>query len=395
MNLYREKVLQAGTIVAEEGVDLWMTIGRETVMNSDPVIPLICPVDFGGMTCIFVTKSGESIALASQLDNVGLEQIGAYDRVVSYGLDFESGFAELLSQLAPSVIALNYSRDVAADGLTHGLYLYLTELFERFGFQGKVVSSERIIRKLRGRKTAEEIRRITEATQLTEKILHEVTDFIKPGVSQKDIYNFCQGRIAFYGVGNAWDSAQNPGVFIGPNPVIGHAGPGDRIAQPGDLINLDFGVKVDDYCSDIQRTYYLVKDGETDVPDIYKQHLRNLHKAIDDGVALMKPGIEGYRPDRAARDGLIKQGYPEFKYSFGHQVGRAAHDGGVSMAKPRPGSSSLCMEPLEEGLVLTIDANLYLDRGRIGQEDVAYITKDGAKFISERQDTIWICGTKK
>lgn len=41
--------------------------------------------------------------------------------------------------------------------------------------------------------------------------------------------------------------------------------------------------------------------------------------------------------------------------------------------------------------MLTIDANLYLDRGRIGQEDVAYITKDGAEFISERQDAIWIC----
>ena len=31
-------------------------------------------------------------------------------------------------------------------------------------------------------------------------------------------------------------------------------------------------------------------------------------------------------------------------------------------------------------------------RGRIGQEDVAYLTKDGAEFISERQDAIWICG---
>ena len=49
---------------------------------------------------------------------------------------------------------------------------------------------------------------------------------------------------------------------------------------------------------------------------------------------------------------------------------------------------------LEEGLVLTIDANLYLDRGRIGQEDVAYITKNGAEFISERQDAIWICNGK-
>ena len=359
-------------------------------MNNDPVLQLISPVDFGGMTCVFITKDGQSIALASQLDHLGLEQTETYDEVVDYGLDFEAGFFAMMERLAPHTVALNYSRDVAADGLTHGMYLYLMELFQKCGFDGQIVSAEHIIGKLRGRKTPEEIRRIREATKMTEKILPEVTGFIKEGVSQKDIYDFCQQRIAYYGVEDAWDHAQNPGVFIGPNPVIGHAGPGDRKAEKGDLINLDFGVKVEGYCSDIQRTYYLLKDGETDVPQVYKDHLANLHRAIDKGVALMKPGNQGWQPDRAARDGLIEQGYPEFKYSFGHQVGRAAHDGGVSMARRKPGGASEGI--LEEGLVLTVDANLYLDRGRIGQEDVAYLTKDGAEFISERQDAIWICG---
>ena len=390
MSLYQEKMRQACQIVQEEGVDVWLIIARETVMNNDPVLQLISPVDFGGMTCVFITKDGQSIALASQLDHLGLEQTETYDEVVDYGLDFEAGFFAMMERLAPHTVALNYSRDVAADGLTHGMYLYLMELFQKCGFDGQIVSAEHIIGKLRGRKTPEEIRRIREATKMTEKILREVTGFIKEGVSQKDIYDFCQQRIAYYGVEDAWDHAQNPGVFIGPNPVIGHAGPGDRKAEKGDLINLDFGVKVEGYCSDIPRTYYLLKDGETDVPQVYKDHLANLHRAIDKGVALMKPGNQGWQPDRAARDGLIEQGYPEFKYSFGHQVGRAAHDGGVSMARRKPGGASEGI--LEEGLVLTVDANLYLDRGRIGQEDVAYLTKDGAEFISERQDAIWICG---
>ena len=43
-------------------------------MNNDPVLQLISPVDFGGMTCVFITKDGQSIALASQLDHLGLEQ---------------------------------------------------------------------------------------------------------------------------------------------------------------------------------------------------------------------------------------------------------------------------------------------------------------------------------
>lgn len=100
-----------------------------------------------------------------------------------------------------------------------------------------------------------------------------------------------------------------PGCSSAPTPVIGHAGPGDRKAEKGDLINLDFGVKVEGYCSDIQRTYYLLKDGETDVPQVYKDHLANLHRAIDKGVALMKPGNQGWaagpgRPGRADRAGI-------------------------------------------------------------------------------------------
>ncbi len=395
MSLYSEKVIQAKEILKEENVDLWMTVGRETSMNSDPAIPLICPIDFGGMTCLCISQKSGSIVLASQLDNVGMEQVGAYDKVINYGLNFEAGFEEFIKEEAPKNIALNYSSDVAADGLTHGMYLYITDLLKRIGYEGEIISAERVIRKVRGRKTAEEIARITEATKITEKILREVADFIVPGVSQKDIHKFCQDRLTHYGVGNAWDASHNPGVFIGANAVVGHAGPGDRKAERGELINLDFGAKYKDYCSDVQRTYYLLKEGETDVPDEIKNHLANLHRAIDKGVELMRPGIEGFKPDRAARDGLIEQGYPEFKYSFGHQVGRAAHDGGVSMAKPRPGGHSLCHEPLEEDLVLTIDANLYLEWGRIGQEDVAYITKDGAKYVSERQSEIWICGRGK
>ena len=63
MSLYQEKMRQACQIVQEEGVDVWLIIARETVMNNDPVLQLISPVDFGGMTCVFITKDGQSIAL--------------------------------------------------------------------------------------------------------------------------------------------------------------------------------------------------------------------------------------------------------------------------------------------------------------------------------------------
>ena len=167
MMLQREKVLQAIDIVREENVDVWLTIARETSMNNDPVIPLISNVEFGGMTCVFITASGDSICLASQLDSLGMSQGGMYDEVVDYGLDFEGGFEAMLKRLNPRTLALNYSHDVAADGLSHGLYLYVTELLKRFGCACEIVSAENIIGKLRGRKTPEEVRRLRVAAPVS------------------------------------------------------------------------------------------------------------------------------------------------------------------------------------------------------------------------------------
>ncbi len=47
MQLHQEKLQQATKILQEENIDMWLTVARETEMNPDPVLPLICPMDFG------------------------------------------------------------------------------------------------------------------------------------------------------------------------------------------------------------------------------------------------------------------------------------------------------------------------------------------------------------
>lgn len=392
MNIQQEKLQQAKTILAEENCDLWLTIGRETAMNSDPIIPLVAGNEFGGMTALIVTKK-EAIVLASTLDALGFKQKECFDEVIDYKDDFEGTFLRYLKELKPSQIALNYSvSNVAADGLSHGMYLYLTQFFKKNNLDFKIISSEKIINKLRGRKSPLEIEALKEASKQTMVILRELQDFIKEGVSQKDIWQFCQERIAFYQVGQGWEKSQNPGVFIGPNPVIGHAGPGDRKVKKGELINLDFGIRVNGYCSDIQRTYYLLEDGETDVPEKYKVHFKKLQAAIDEAMTKMKPGVCGRIPHECVYNGLLERGYQKeeiMRFGFGHQIGQYAHDGGVSMGRRTKDD-----ELLDANMTITVDSNLWLDRGRIGQEDVALITPTGAKFLSERQTEIWLCKDK-
>ncbi len=387
--IQKDKVRQAMGIVEEEKIDLWLTIGRETVMNSEPVIPLISTVEFGGITVVAITKD-TNLVLAGHLDSFGMSQMGIYDEVLTYDKSFKTAFFELLDRFKPNTIALNYSLDVASDGLTHGMYMMLMELFTEYGYKGEIVSAGGIINKLRGRKTLSEVENIKLAIACTETILKEATDFIRAGKTQIEIHKFCQDRIAFYGHQNAWEEKHNPGVML-PNAPGGHAGPGEYKVEKGDLVTLDFGVRVNGYCSDIQRVYYVCKDDETTAPAKYQEALDNIHIAQDAGLALMRENTPAYVPDEKAREVVKSFGYPDFNFGFGHQVGLETHDGGVMMGPRWERYLGRVEANMEVGMVFTVDINLSFEDGKIGQEDMAYITKDGAVYLTTRQDKIYVC----
>ncbi len=67
MVLQRGKVIQAMSIVAEENIDLWITIGKETVMNSDPAVGLLSTTEFGSLTAILITKD-KNICLSPHIN---------------------------------------------------------------------------------------------------------------------------------------------------------------------------------------------------------------------------------------------------------------------------------------------------------------------------------------
>ncbi len=390
MSLQREKVVQAKDIVREEGVSVWLTIARESVMNSDPAIGLISEVDFGGMTAVLITPE-KAICVGGHLDSYGYELTGVYDEVREYDKSFTTVFFEVLDEVKPDTIALNYSGDVAADGLTHGMYVQLMEWFEEYGFKGKVISAEKIIGKLRGRKTPEEISRMKRAIAATEQILIEAKDFIKAGMSQKTIHAWCQKRIQEMGHDSAWGADHNPGVMI-LNAPMGHAGPSDEYTVPkGSLVTLDFGVRVDDYCSDIQRVFYVPNDGETATPAHLEEGLLVIQDAVRHGMTKMMPGTPAYVPDESVRAFLAERNYPEFNFGFGHQVGRQTHDGGVMMGPRWERYLGRVEAEMEVDQVFTVDVNLHFEEGRIGQEDMAIVTKDGGVMISHRQEGIYFC----
>ena len=390
--LVAEKLDQAVEILREQDVDLWLTLVRETLLTSDPCLDLIAGTYCAWQGAFLISRTGERIAIVGRFDAASVEQLGAYSEVVGYDESLRPALRSAVERLAPSSIALNYSEsDPAADGLTHGLWLLLSETLAGSPYADRLVSSEKIVNALRGRKSAVEVALIRGAVEATEEIFADVTPRLAPGMSELEIAALMHADVSHRGLGYAWERDHCPAVNAGPDKEVGHSGPGELRTHRGELLHVDFGVEREDYCSDLQRVWYFLAEGETTPPPDVMRAWDALWAAVDAGIAVLRPGVAGWEVDAAARESLTRAGYPEPMYALGHQLGRAAHDGGTVLAPrwDRYGAAPLGI--VEEGNVFTVEYGTAVPgRGYIGLEEDVLVTRDGVEWLSTPQRALWL-----
>jgi len=164
--------------------------------------------------------------------------------------------------------------------------------------------------------------------------------------------------------------------------------------KAGDVVNIDFGIVVDGYASDMQRMYYLLRPGETDAPDEVKKAFECVRDSIQLTAEFLKPGVTGLEADTVCRNNIIKGGYDSYGFATGHQLGRVAHDGGPLLGprKPRYNRPDLIEVPLQEGYVFTIEPAVETSHGHIGLEEDVVIRKEGAEFLVPPQQELYLIG---
>jgi Xaa-Pro aminopeptidase len=394
--LTAEKLKQAETLTEQSGADVWLTFVRETDEGGDPVLPLILDGGLVWQSALMVTARGERVAVVGRYDADPLIASGDWQEVIPYVQSIREPLVQTLERLIPPAgrppkIAVNYSpNDVKADGLSHGMYLLLEEYLHGTRFEGCLVSAERIVMGLRGLKTETEIGRIRAAIAETEWLFLEAAEFARIGVSERAIYRFVQERIDSRGLGYGWNRAGNPIVNSGPDSMAGHGVPSDTITlAPGHIFHMDLGVVKEGYSSDMQRCWYVAAPGERTIPDDLRQAMTAVTGAISAGAAVLRPGIEGWRADEAARAFLTESGYPEYMHALGHQVGRAAHDGGAILGPRWERYGTTPFLPVEKNQVYTVELGVNVaGRGYLGIEEMVLITEDGCAWLTKRQLTV-------
>jgi len=390
--LVSEKLEQTVAILREEDVDLWLTFVRETSQTGDPSLELIAGTYCAWQGAFLVSATGERHAIVGRYDAPSVRDLGAYDEVVGYDESIRPALLGALERLAPRSIALNYSEsDAAADGLTHGLWLILQQTLEGTPYADRLVSSERIVGALRGRKSPTEVERIRGAIASTEGVFDVVTGTLGPGLTEIEVAATMHAEVERRGLGYAWGRDHCPAVNAGPEKEVGHSGPGTLETRRGELLHVDFGVSRNGYCSDLQRVWYLLDEGEVGAPAEVEHAWTALWAAMDAGADVLRAGALGWEVDAAARARLVAAGYAEPMHALGHQLGRAAHDGGTVLAPrwDRYGDAPLGI--VEEGNVFTLEYGAPVaGRGYIGLEEDVLVTADGVEWLSTPQRDLWL-----
>jgi Xaa-Pro aminopeptidase len=392
--LVREKLDQVPAILEEHDIDLWLTFVHETQVTPDPCMELIVGTHCTWQSAFLLSRSGERQAIVGRFDAPGVEQAGGYSDIVTYDESVRPVLRDAMARLDPQSIALNYSpSDPAADGLTHGMWLVLRETLEGTPYADRLVSSAQVVGSLRGRKTASEIERIRAAIVETEEIFALVREQIGPGLTETEIAAIFHKEVSTRGLGYAWEEGQCPAVDAGPEKDVGHTGPTELEAQPGHLVHTDFGVQKDEYCSDLQRMWYLLDKDESEPPAEVEGAWNAIWASMDAGAAVLRPGVAGHEVDAAARASLVAAGYDEPKHAFGHQLGRAVHDGGALLAPLWDRYGDAPRGLVEEGHVYTLEYGAPVPgRGFIALEEDVLVTADGLEWLSTPQRELWLVG---
>jgi Xaa-Pro aminopeptidase len=391
-DLILQKQQQAIELLKEKDIDMWLTFVRETGNIKDPMLDMLVGTGATWHSAFILTKIGETVAVIGSLEEANLKSVGTFKEIKSYLKSVKDDFLEVIKRFDPKTIAINFSRNSSlADGLTYGCYLELVDLLKDTPYVNRLISSEGLVAALRGRKSDAEIELMKVSIKETIRIFDEVTQFIKPGKTEKDVSDFIKGLVEQRGFGLAWDEEHCPAVFTGPDSAGAHSGPTNRVIEQGHILNIDFGLNINGYCSDLQRTWYILRENELVPPAEVLHGFNTILESVTLSAEALKPGKLGCEIDDVARNYIVSKGYSEYPHALGHQIGRVAHDGGALLSPRWERYGNLPYMPVEKNQVFTIEPRLSVPGyGVATVEEEVLITDDGCKFISERQKEIYL-----
>ncbi len=295
-------------------------------------------------------------------------------------LDLLDGVQQPWIHLADTIYLNSNENDRKANLVPVRDYRFAMEMKMRYPLHN-YKRSARIMKELRGIKTAGEIAVVQEAIDITEKAFRRLLQFIRPGVYEYEIeaeiyHEFFRNRATGAGYTSILASGDKARTL--------HYHSNNQECKDGDMILMDFGAEYGGYNADLTRTVPVNGTFTPRQKEVYNAclNLVNYCKSI------LKPGITVVDyTDKVGEEatqqfikiGLLKEedvknedpenrAYRKYLYhGISHHLGIDVHDLGSRT------------EPIQEGMLFTIEPGIYIEEEKMGVrlENNVWITADG------------------
>ncbi len=263
--------------------------------------------------------------------------------------------------------------------------------------EGIIDISDTLIR-MRMVKKPCEIEAIREASRITEAAVEDMRKVIKPGCTELEIYTELEYHMARRG---SLIPAFATIAAVGENCFyLHHSDPEDAngvTGKAGDVVQIDLGARVDGYCADISRAFFITDNKKLEGDD-KRLKLYKLVKVLRDYTfGAIKPGESFAGLNKAIRlmcydfmlennlteqkeseEDKIKAGMEIYWHNTGHQLGLDVHDVTIKDSV------------FEAGNCLAIEPGVYIKKWGIGFriEDDVLVTEDGCELLSSGRDNL-------
>lgn len=310
---------------------------------------------------LFITKSKQYIITDTRYSEAVIEKIPHFELIERTPTQpYHYIFRKLKKAHAIKILGIE------EDSLSVAEYRLIEKYFKK--------TTHLNVSSLRTLKNKPEINAIEKACQLGDKTFEFILKKIKSGITEKELAFELELFIKRHGANTSFDSI----VAFGKNSSVPHHQTGDTKLESNSFVLLDFGVKLNNYCSDMARTVFFGKS-TTKQKRMYNTVLKAQQLAFANLKSLIinpKSKIDNASViDLMARKYIKQQGFPSIPHSLGHGIGLEVHE------KPILGPSS--KDVLKREMVFSLEPGIYIPKfGGIRIEDLVVLEEGGPRLLT-------------
>lgn len=386
-------------LMRREGIDMWIIISRE--YNEDPVMKTMLPSTWLSARrrtiMVFYDAGGdkplEKLAIARY--DVGNLLKGEWD--INVQPNQWLALSKVIDDRNPKKIALNFSKDYGhSDGLTFTEHKeFMTALSEKQ--KAKIVSADRLAVAWLETRSEKEAAIYPIICRISHQIIEEAFSekVIHPGITTTDdVVWWMRQKVTDLGL-ETWFHPTVDIQRLDPESFdhlrTFSKRPSKQVIMPGDLLHCDFGITYLRLNTDQQQHAYVLRSGETDIPEYLKKAFMQGNRLQDILTSRFKVGTTGNKMLLESLEQAKKEGITGSIYS--HPIGVHGHAAGptIGMWDQQQGVPGTGDYPLFQNTAYSIELNAAVEIPewkktiRIMLEEDGYYDANGFRYLDGRQ----------